>query len=62
MIFRYGTIGSLQGGENDSSSDEEKQAFYTGGSEHGGWECLFICFVYNISQVRKLNWCLNNNK
>jgi len=34
--FRFATIGSLRHEEDDDSSDEEGQAFYAGGSEHGG--------------------------
>ena len=36
-VGRFATIGSLKPDEHDSdSSEEEGQAFYAGGSEHGG--------------------------
>ena len=33
---RIATIGSMRGQDDDEDSGEEGQAFYTGGSEHGG--------------------------
>ena len=34
--YRFATIGSLRGEDEEDSSDEEGQAFYAGGSERGG--------------------------